>query len=57
MEESHELETLGTAKRSSATPSDVKRASTHDRDKQDLARVGKRQVLKVRAIDSHSRYF
>lgn len=56
MEEPQELETLAKAKRSDAALSEVERSILHDRDQQDLARLGKRQVLKVRPIDRNSCY-
>lgn len=51
-----EPETLAIAKRSNAAPSEVERSIFHDRDQRDLARLGKRQVLKVRPEDSNSCY-
>ena len=53
MEEPQELETLAMAKRSEAALSEVERSVFRDRDQQDLARLGKRQVLKVRPIDQN----
>lgn len=48
MEESQELKTLEMAKSSDTAQSEIERSSIHNRDEQNLARLGKRQVLKVR---------
>lgn len=59
MEELQELQTLGITKRSDMTHPEVGRSlpyDPYDRDQQDLARLGKRQVLKVRAMVKYVGY-
>ena len=49
MEASQELQTLGMAKRSDMAHSELAPSSSYDPDQQNLAWLGKTQVLKVRA--------
>lgn len=45
-----DLETIEMAVRSNNVRSEAEHPASDDRDKQDLARLGKKEVLKVRAI-------
>ena len=51
MEDSIELGTIGMGKHSNTISAEVQRTTSCDHDRQDLARLGKQQVLKVRIGD------
>ena len=53
MKESQEFETIDIAALSNTARSEVEHPASDHRDQQDLARLGKKQVLKVRSTGRH----